>query len=162
MLGLDPLHVSPELHTANPAGVRSHETDTVESADDTDDENKEPLQHFHKLLWLRWMMSEQADFRGEMNMLVRLANDRGCKVWFLPKFHCELNTAELYWCNSKAFVRRKVDGKWNTMVKALWWSYGPSNLSLVTMRRFSRKIREIVHLYQFDVSGPFAIYCQKK
>jgi hypothetical protein len=97
-----------------------------------------------------------------VNVLQQIALDNKFSLMFLPKFHCEMNWAELYWCTMKTYVRSKVDGKLGTMHKALWSSYGNNVLPTVLMRRFSRKVREIIHLYQHEVDGPFAVYCQKK
>ena len=160
-LKMVPLHRTPGVMNANdPANSRNLAVDAVVSTDDDDVTAKEP-EAYHKLPWLRWKMGQQRDFQAEANVLQQLANDRGYVVWFLPKFHCEINWAELYWCNAKTFVRGKVDGKLGTMHKALWLSYGRVNTPLVLMRRFARKVREIIHMYRYEVDGTFAVYCQK-
>ena len=164
-LQLEPLHAfpGPSMEITEPAGVTANEVDEVEPPDDGDeDSNVEPLADFHKLPWLRWCMAQQPDFQAEANVLIQLAIDRGYTMWFLPKFHCELNWIELAWGTMKQFTRAKIDGRWSTMVKALWWSYGEGNLPLGLLRSFTRKVRELVHLYQHDLQGPFAVYCQSK
>ena len=98
----------------------------------------------------------------EKNILENIAEGSGIMLWFLPKFHCELNWAELYWCVFKTFVRDKVDGKLSTMHRALWESYGESNAPLTLVRQFARKVRELIHLYFYGLDGPFAMYCQKQ
>jgi hypothetical protein len=42
-------------------------------------------------------MSHETDFLAQKNLLADLVISRGHKVLFLPKFHCELNIAELHW-----------------------------------------------------------------
>ena len=113
---MDPVHAHVGMDPNAPASQPSNEVDPIQS-DEVDDEDIEPLQHFHKLPWLRWTMGQQPDFKAEVNIVQQLALDRGYLLWFSPKFHCEINWAELCWCNSKTFARTKVDGKLGTMHK---------------------------------------------
>lgn len=106
-------------------------------------------------------MAQEPDFKMEKNILEKIAENMGFKLWFLPKFHCELNWAELYWCTFKTFVRSKIDGKLRTMHRALWEAYSGDNIPLVLARRFSRKVRELIYLYLYKLDGMFAVYCQK-
>jgi len=112
--------------------------------------------------WMRWMLSQQQDFAEEKNMLTNLVHSSGNQILFLPKFHCELNWAELYWCVLKSCAREKIDGTWSTMVKAVWQACGENNISPDLSRRFARKVREMISLYAHGTTGPFAIWCQKK
>ena len=162
VLLLDPLHVFPDAGIHTLASLQSDEVDHVVSDFDEVDEDAEPLQDYHKLPWLRWKMRQQPDFKGEINILEQLVKDRGHTTWFLPKFHCELNWAELYWGTFKHFVRSQVNGKWGSMTNALWQSYGEGKCPLVLSRRFARKVRELLDLYQFNLVGAFAVYCQSK
>ena len=134
-LQLQPVHKAVGVELTDAAGQPAAEVDAVQSEAEIDP-NREPLEHYHALPWLRWKMGQQPDFKGEVNVLEQVGLDRGYVLWFLPKFHYEINWAELYWANSKSFVRSKVDGKWGTMVKALWWSYGQNNAPLVFVASF--------------------------
>ena len=107
------------------------------------------------------MMSRQKDFLEEESMLTKLVKKRGHLALFLPKFHCELNWAELFWSKSKSFVRQQVDGTWKAMVQAIWLSFGCRNIPIDLSHRFFRKCREIMGLYKHNLSGAFATYCQK-
>ena len=104
--------------------------DPFESVDSEDpDPDIEPPRDM-SLKWLRWVMSHEPDFLAQQNLLTDLVTSRGHKVLFLPKFHCELNIAELYWSMLKACVRRHVDGKWGTMTMAVWLAFGTNNMPL--------------------------------
>jgi hypothetical protein len=106
-------------------------------------------------------MSHETDFLAQQNLLTDLVTSRGHKVLFLPKFHCELNVAELHWSMLKARVRRHVDGKWGTMTKAVWLAFGTNNVPLELGQRFARKCRELLDLHGYKIDGPFAQHCQK-
>ena len=64
--------------------------------------------------------------------------------------------------NTSFGVRSQVNGKWGSMTNALWQSYGEGKCPLVLSRRFARKVRELLDLYQFNLVGAFAVYCQSK
>lgn len=91
-LQMDPLHKFPALDTDSPAGVLSNEFDAVESlagGAEVAGPDKEPFDHFHQLLWMRWKMAQEPDFKMEKNILEKIAETMGFKLWFLPKFHCD-------------------------------------------------------------------------
>jgi hypothetical protein len=54
-----------------------------------------------------------------------------------------------------------MESRASTMHKALRLSHGRVNTPLVLMRRFARKVREIIHLHEHEVDRTFAVYCQK-
>jgi hypothetical protein len=95
-------------------------------------------------------------------MLMRLIKKRGHLVHFLPKFHPELNWAELYWNASKNNVRLYIDGTWADMTKAVWKSFGDDNIPDELRQRLHHKCRELIDIYRCDLPGPFAIWCQSK
>ena len=37
----------------------------------------------------------------------------------IPKFHCELNPIEGFWCSSKQYVRKRTDQKYETMIQLI-------------------------------------------
>ncbi|OAX33907.1 hypothetical protein K503DRAFT_869249 [Rhizopogon vinicolor AM-OR11-026] len=43
------------------------------------------------------LLSQQEDFMNQPSMLETLIKKAGYECIFLPKFHCELNTIEMYW-----------------------------------------------------------------
>ena len=121
-----PLHLDPGADVEATAAI----PDPFESVDSEDpDDDKEPPRDM-SVKWLRWVMAHKTDFKAQENLLTDLVLSRGHKVLFLPKFHCELNIAELYWSMLKSCVRRHVDGKWGTMTKAVWLAFGTNNMPL--------------------------------
>jgi hypothetical protein len=54
----------------------------------------------------RWLFTED-DFENVESLLERDGKANGCRVIFLPKFHCELNFIEQVWCKAKYFFRRQ-------------------------------------------------------
>ena len=155
-LQMQPLHLDPGAEVDLSAPVDSP-FDTVDSEEDPDTEPPRDM----SLKWLRWVMSHEIDFLAQQNLLTDLVTSRGHKVLFLPKFHCELNIAELYWSMLKACVRRHVDGKWGTMTKAVWLAFGTNNMPLELGQRFARKCRELLDLCSYEIDGPFAQHYQK-
>jgi hypothetical protein len=59
---------------------------------------------------MRWVLARETDFLAQGNMLTELAKKRAQLKMPLPKFHYELNWAELFWSMLKSCVRRHVGG----------------------------------------------------
>jgi transposase len=53
----------------------------------------------------RKVLAEEQDFREQKGQLCELLEAQGEVVLFLPKFHCELNPIEHYWCQAKWYCR---------------------------------------------------------
>ena len=51
----------------------------------------------------------ERDFREEKGRLQEEIEARGHKVIFYPKFHCELNSIEPYWCEAEWYTREHWD-----------------------------------------------------
>lgn len=49
------------------------------------------------------------DFQEQKGLLQEELESQGQKVIFYPKFHCELNPIEPYWCKAKWFTRENCD-----------------------------------------------------
>ena len=47
---------------------------------------------------MRMLLSALYDFMAQKSRVHELIEGRGHICLFLPKFHCELNWIELYWC----------------------------------------------------------------
>jgi hypothetical protein len=41
------------------------------------------------------------------------------KIIFTPKFHCESNPIEGYWCHSKQYIRKHADQSFQTLVSLM-------------------------------------------
>ena len=83
---------------------------------------------------------------------------RGHLYMFLPKFHCELNFIELYWCLAKWHTRGRADKTWKGLKRSIWEAFGvipyanPNNKALPTCsivrQRESRRSREYLAAYK--------------
>ena len=47
---------------------------------------------------MRMLLSSLPDFQSQKSRIHEVIESRGHICLFLPKFHCELNWIELYWC----------------------------------------------------------------
>ena len=57
----------------------------------------------------RKILAAERDFREQKGRLQEEIEARGHKVIFYPKFHCELNPIEPYWCKAKWYTREYCD-----------------------------------------------------
>ena len=57
----------------------------------------------------RKILAAERDFREQKGRLQEEIEARGHKVIFYPKFHCELNPIEPYWCKAKWYTRENCD-----------------------------------------------------
>ena len=76
-----------------------------------------------------------------------LSDDSGHVCIFFPKFHCELNFIERYWGAAKRFAQNNC-----TVPRAL------DSVSLITIRRFARKMWRYMDLYRHGFTGKLAEY----
>ena len=60
-----------------------------------------------------------ADFKYEKTMLQWLAYERGHRVIYGVRFHCECAVVEAMWAYIVSKLRQEVDGKSSTLVVAL-------------------------------------------
>ena len=107
---------------------------------------------------LRMLLNSLPDFKAQQSRIAELIQARGHLCMFLPKFHCELNFIELYWCLAKWHTRGRADKTWKGLKKAIWEAFGvvtyanptdkclPTN-SLVRQRE-SRRSREYLAAYK--------------
>ena len=54
----------------------------------------------------RAILSSEPDFKAQREWLREVIEDLGCKIIFLPTFHCELNFIERVWSDTKCKCRR--------------------------------------------------------
>jgi hypothetical protein len=97
---------------------------------------------------LQKLLAEQPDF-AEANDRIPIVEsfvaERGHKVIWLPRYHCELNFIELCWNRAKKFARRHCNftlaGLREVVPRAL------HAVSLAEMRRFARLCRDYLRAY---------------
>ena len=54
---------------------------------------------------MRVILANHEDFRNEKTLVEHYFLSRGHRVFFIPKFHCELNPIERVWGQSKRYTR---------------------------------------------------------
>ena len=95
---------------------------------------------------MRRVLGEMSDFKYEKTKVEKYLGARGHKVIFIPKFHCELNPIERCWGHAKHYTRQHCDytfhGLERTIERAL------NNVSVDLMRKYFRKVREIMRAYR--------------
>ncbi|CAF1542252.1 unnamed protein product [Adineta ricciae] len=96
-----------------------------------------------KLETLKSILSNHRAFQN-VSKLEQLAIDYGFKVLFIPKFHCELNPIEGFWCHQKAYVRKYSDQTFTTMTRLITQSrddFVEKKISLKLFRRFWKAVQ---------------------
>jgi hypothetical protein len=59
----------------------------------------------------RRVLLDEPDFADQKSVLEEIADGNGCRVLFLPKFHCELNPIEQCWGYAKRVYRQFPSSK---------------------------------------------------
>ncbi|CAF4608342.1 unnamed protein product, partial [Didymodactylos carnosus] len=71
-----------------------------------------------KLQQLKELVGQHPAFQN-VTKLEKLGMQYGIQVLYVPKYHCELNPIEYYWCHMKQFVRKHNDQTFNKMVSLI-------------------------------------------
>ena len=71
-----------------------------------------------KLQQLKEIVSQHPTFQN-VTKLEKLGMQYGIQVIYVPKYHCELNPIEGYWCHMKQYVRKHNDQAFNKMVSLI-------------------------------------------
>ena len=54
-------------------------------------------------------MIKMRDFKFQKMKVEELILNKGRRVLFIPKFHCEINPIEKVWCQAKKYTRANCD-----------------------------------------------------
>ena len=68
----------------------------------------------------------------------------GIRIIFAPKFHCETNPIEGFWCHSKQFIRKNTDQTFPTLVSLMLkakQNFIEREIHLKVFRRFWRTVK---------------------
>jgi hypothetical protein len=107
------------------------------------------------------VMSLHEDFKAQRPWLVEVIEDRGHRIIFYPKFHCELNFIEMIWGYTKTFLRRNCSYSFIDLCTAL-----PHCLNHIVplpyFRRVSRRCYRFMDGYRKGLHGPVLDYAMKK
>ncbi len=67
----------------------------------------------------RRILGAEKDFRDQKGRLQEEVENLGHRVLFYPKFHCELNFIERYWCRAKWFARENCGYDFEALKKTV-------------------------------------------
>ena len=54
-------------------------------------------------------LEEMRDFKFQKTRVEELILNKGHRVLFIPKFHCEINPIKCVWCHAKQYTRAQCD-----------------------------------------------------
>ncbi|CAM4786006.1 unnamed protein product [Rotaria magnacalcarata] len=156
-------HIVTEIHL-NAFGMRSGTRCPVDKIDYIDDNNKKRTIECYdddgyskgllaianeldvfvrrkcKLNDLKLLLSQHAAFKS-VSKLENVATEYNIKVIFTPKYHCETNPIEGYWCHSKQYIRKHTDQSFQiltTLMPEAKANFIQKHVHLKLFRRFWR------------------------
>ena len=92
------------------------------------------------------LLEEMRDFKFQKTKVEEMILNKGHRVMFIPKFHCEINPIERVWCQAKKYTRTNCDytfvGLDKTIVPAL------NSVTVELIRKFFRKTSEHHRAYR--------------
>ena len=96
----------------------------------------------------RSVLAAEQNFKEQKGRLQEELECRGQPVIFYPKFHCELNFIERYWCGCKWYARENcqytLDGLRETVPAAL------NSVSSITIHRHYLHCMQIIDTYESE------------
>ena len=95
---------------------------------------------------MRIVLQNHEDFRTEKTIVEHYLQERGHHVYFLPKFHCELNAIERVWAQAKCYTRAYT----NFTLPKLRQIIDPAldSVGVDLIRKFVRKARDYERAYR--------------
>ncbi|GES96660.1 hypothetical protein RCL_jg14675.t1 [Rhizophagus clarus] len=110
--------------------------------------------------YARQVISLEPDFLAQKGAIEELIENAGHKCIFFPKFHCELNFIERYWDAAKRYSRENCNYSWEGLQRVVLESL--DSITLITIRKFSRKCWRYMDLYRKGIDGKLVEYAVKK
>ena len=97
---------------------------------------------------MRVVLQNHDDFRTEKTVVEHFLEDRGHRVYFLPKFHCELNAIERVWAQAKRYSQAYT----NFTLARLRQLIDPAldSVTVDMIRKYVRKARDYERAYRED------------
>jgi len=92
------------------------------------------------------IVEEMQDFKFQKIKVEELILNKGYRVMFIPKFHCELNPIECVWCHAKHYTRSHCDYSFANLEKII--DTALDSVTIELMRKYFRKIREYQRAYR--------------
>ncbi|QRV95331.1 DDE superfamily endonuclease [Ceratobasidium sp. AG-Ba] len=109
----------------------------------------------------RQLLSEQPGFAEQQSALEEIAESKGCRILFLPKFHCELNPIEQCWGYAKRVYRQFPRSKSQANLKSNMIT-SLDSVPLESIRRFFNKSQRYIDAYRHGLDGQMAAWANKK
>jgi hypothetical protein len=106
-----------------------------------------------------YCLANQPDFLAQREWLREVIEDRGHKVIYYPKYHCEFNSIETVWCYSKVYTRKHCSYDFNelcTLVPQVL-----DDIPIVFIRRTFRHCFRFMSGYREGLEGPLLDYAMK-
>ncbi|CAF3387027.1 unnamed protein product [Rotaria socialis] len=125
-------HTAAEIHL-NDFRMRPGTRCPVDKIEYIDENNKKKLSNV-------MMMMDTV----KVSKLEKLAAEYNIKIIFTPKYHCETNLIEGYWCHSKQYIRKHTDQsfqKLTTLMPEAKANFIQKQVHLKLFRRFWRTIK---------------------
>ena len=101
---------------------------------------------------MREVLGSHSDFKNEKSLIERfLAEEKRHIVYFLPKFHPELNPIERVWAQSKKYTRAHC----NYSLPSLRKNIGPAldSIPLESIQKHFCKVRHYMYAYLEGLPG---------
>ena len=92
------------------------------------------------------VLEEMRDFKFQKTKVEELILNKGHRVMFIPKFHCEINPIERVWCHGKKYTRANCDYTFAGLEKTI--NTALDSVSVELIRKFFRKSREYRRAYR--------------
>jgi len=108
----------------------------------------------------RGVMRKQPDFVAQREWLREVVENKGHKIIYYPKYHCELNYIEMVWAYLKAYVRRHCTYSFRNLVDLI--PVALDSIDVKFVRRAMRKCLRYMDGYRHELQGPLLDYAVKK
>jgi hypothetical protein len=120
----------------------------------------DPGRHLRTDCCHRRVIATQPDFLAQRPAIQEVIENAGHLCDFYPKFHCELNYIEMFWGAAKRFARENCSYNAESLRQVV--PLALDSVSLLMIRRFSRKSFRYMDAYRKGLSGHLAEFAVKK
>ena len=109
----------------------------------------------------RRLLASQPEFLSEKNWLQKMVEERGHRMMFFPKFHCELNFIEMIWGYLKCKLRRECSFSFSVLCHRVPEILG-EEIPIAFFRRAERHCLRFMSGYRSGFTGAVLDYVMKK
>jgi hypothetical protein len=94
----------------------------------------------------RQLLSSQPDFFEQRSAVQEAVEEAGHICIVLPKFHCELNFIEHFWCDVKRYLRTNCDFTWETLRDNM--PLALASVPLERIRKYEHRMHRWLEAYE--------------